>query len=64
MVIEKSAPLLTLMVTLPFPLVVNARSAPATFAYVLQVDSLAKTKSAAVEQLAKCGRDWIVLDAT
>jgi cysteinyl-tRNA synthetase len=30
---------------------------------VLQADSLPKTKSAAVERLAKCERDWIVLDA-
>jgi cysteinyl-tRNA synthetase len=37
--------------------------APASFAYVLQADSFAKTKSAAVEQLAGCDRDWIVLDA-
>ena len=36
---------------------------PASFAYVLQADALAKTKAAAVTQLAACGRDWIVLDA-
>ncbi len=37
-------------------------SSPASFAYVLQADSFAKTKSAAVERLAASGRDWIVLD--
>lgn len=40
-----------------------AESDPTSFAYVLQADSLAKTKSAAVEKLATCKRDWIVLDA-
>jgi hypothetical protein len=35
----------------------------ASFANVLQADALAKTKSAAVERLTACGRDWIVLDA-
>ena len=43
--------------------VANAGLPPASFAYVLQADALATTKSAAVEQLATCGRDWIVLDA-
>ena len=36
---------------------------PASFAYVLQADSLAKFKAEAVAKLAACGRDWIVLDA-
>jgi cysteinyl-tRNA synthetase, unknown class len=36
---------------------------PASFTYVLQADRLAKTKVAAIEQLANCGRSWIVLDA-
>lgn len=40
-----------------------AEPAPASFAYVLQADLLAKTKSSAVAQLKTCGRDWIVLDA-
>ena len=40
-----------------------AGPAPASFTYVLQADSFAKTKPAAVAQLAACGRDWIVLDA-
>ncbi|MEI6196732.1 MAG: MJ1477/TM1410 family putative glycoside hydrolase [Verrucomicrobiota bacterium] len=39
-------------------------SAPASLAYVLQADSLAKTKAAAVAKLAASGRDWIVLDAS
>lgn len=42
---------------------VRADSAPASFAYVLQADTLAKTKSAAVARLAACGREWIILDA-
>ena len=41
-----------------------AESNPASFAYILQADSLAKTKPAAVAQLKESGRDWIVLDAT
>ena len=36
---------------------------PASFAYVLQADSFAKSKPAAVARLAACARDWIVLDA-
>ena len=39
-------------------------SSPASLAYVLQADSLAKSKAAAVAKLAASGRDWIVLDAT
>jgi len=41
-----------------------AQTSPASFAYVLQADSLAKSKAAAVAKLAACGRDWIVLDAS
>jgi cysteinyl-tRNA synthetase len=41
-----------------------AESNPASFAYILQADSFAKTKPAAVAQLKESGRDWIVLDAT
>ena len=37
---------------------------PTSFAYVLQADSLAKSKAEAVAKLAACGRDWIVLDAS
>jgi len=36
---------------------------PASVAYVLQSDSLAKTKALAVEKLATCGADWLVLDS-
>jgi cysteinyl-tRNA synthetase len=41
-----------------------AQSSPVSFAYVLQADSLAKSKSEAVSKLAACGRDWIILDAS
>jgi cysteinyl-tRNA synthetase, unknown class len=40
-----------------------AESNPASFAYILQADSFAKTKSSAVAKLKESGRDWIVLDA-
>ena len=40
-----------------------AESNPTSFAYILQADSFAKTKPAAVAQLKESGRDWIVLDA-
>ncbi len=43
--------------------VVRAQPPPASFAYVLQADALAKSKSAAVAQLAASGRDWVVVDA-
>lgn len=39
-----------------------AESSPSSFAYILEADSFAKTKSAAVAQLKESGRDWIVLD--
>ena len=41
-----------------------AESTPASFAYILQADSFAKTKPAVIAKLKECGRDWIVLDAT
>jgi cysteinyl-tRNA synthetase len=41
----------------------RAESNPASFTYILQADSFAKTKSAAVAQLKESARDWIVLDA-
>ena len=41
-----------------------AESNPASFAYILQADSFAKTKPAVVAKLKESGRDWIVLDAT
>ena len=40
----------------------SPNSAPASFACVLQADTLAKTKARAVERLAACDRDWIILD--
>ena len=40
-----------------------AESNPVSFAYILQADSFAKTKPAAVAKLKESGRDWIVLDA-
>jgi len=56
----------TLAATLTFILAhfACAESNPASFAYVLQADSFAKTKPAAVAKLKESGRDWIVLDAT
>lgn len=39
-----------------------AQASPTSFAYVLQADSLAKSKATAVATLAACNRDWIVLD--
>ena len=42
----------------------SAAPGPASFAYILQADSFAKSKPAAVAQLAACGRDWLVLDAS
>lgn len=39
-----------------------AESPPASFAYVLQADSLNPNKAAAVSELAACKRDWLVLD--
>lgn len=41
-----------------------AQAGPESFAYVLQTDSLAKTRTEAVQKLARCGRDWIVIDAS
>jgi cysteinyl-tRNA synthetase len=36
---------------------------PKSFGYVLQADSLASPKAAAIQRLATSGRDWVVLDA-
>ncbi|MEP2775666.1 MAG: MJ1477/TM1410 family putative glycoside hydrolase [Luteolibacter sp.] len=41
-----------------------AETSPTSFAYVLQGDSFAKSKAAAVEKLAASEREWIVLDPT
>lgn len=43
--------------------VCHAASTPDSFAYVLQADALADTRSEAVNQLKTCGRDWLILDA-
>src|SRR5476649_918149 len=43
--------------------VARAEPLPASFAYILQADSFAKPRPAAVARLAACGRDWVVLDA-
>ena len=43
-------------------MVANAASLPSSFAYVLQAEALAKTQSKAIELLASCDRDWIVID--
>ena len=42
----------------------HAESNPASFAYILQADSFAKTKPAVIAKLKESGRDWIILDAT
>ena len=54
---------ITLAMLLAFGNSISAQSSPASFAYVLQADSLAKSKAEAVAKLAACDRDWIVLDA-
>jgi cysteinyl-tRNA synthetase len=60
-------PLLTILLA-QFLFIGNSISAqqpsPASFAYLLQADSFAKSKSEAVTNLAACGRDWIILDAS
>jgi len=60
----KSAALIGLVSFAFVPRAGHAEPAPASFACVLQADALAKTKQAAVQRLAECGRDWIVLDTT
>lgn len=44
------------------PIVAAERFGPQSFAYVLQADKFASAKAAAVERLAGCDRDLIVLD--
>jgi cysteinyl-tRNA synthetase len=46
----------------PAPSSAADRFAPQSLAYVLQADKLAKTRAAAVQRLARCDRDLIVLD--
>ena len=60
----KSSTFIALLVIPLLDRIARADSAPASFAYVLQADSFATTKPAAVARLAACGRDWVVLDAT
>ena len=55
--------LFLLLAVLPLAQVACAESPPGSFAYILQADSFAPSKPAAVERFAACGRDWIVLDA-
>lgn len=50
-------------VILAISIPVIAGPAPASFAYILQADSFAKSKAAAVARLAASDRDWIVLDS-
>ena len=40
----------------------KSQSTPQSFAYVLQADAFARTKTTAVAQLRDCERDWIILD--
>lgn len=40
----------------------SAAPSPASFAYVLQAENLGETRAAAVDRLARSGRDWLVLD--
>ena len=37
---------------------------PKSLAFVLQCEGVGKTRPAAVEKLAQCGRDWIILDVS
>ena len=59
----KSPISIPLCLSLLFPQPCSAELSPASFAYILQADSLAKSKPAAIERLTTCNRDWIVLDA-
>jgi cysteinyl-tRNA synthetase len=60
----KFLPLSVAVLTLMLAHFARAESNPVSFAYILQADSFAKTKPAAVAKLRESGRDWIVLDAT
>ena len=59
----KTTSLLALIAVLSLTRAADAESGPASFAYVLQAEALAKTKPAVIERLAACGREWIILDA-
>src|SRR6184192_3849559 len=56
-------PLLLFLLFATSSFISHAQLSPESFAYVLQADSLAKSKIEAVTKLASCGRDWIVVDA-
>jgi cysteinyl-tRNA synthetase, unknown class len=58
----KLSAFLAWLLLLASPALLLAQS-PASFAYVLQADAFAKSKAAAIERLAACQREWIVLDA-
>lgn len=60
----KNAPFIALVALFLVSRIGYTEPAPTSFAYVLQADSFAKTKTLAVERLAACDRDWIVLDTT
>ncbi len=59
----KLSSFITLLVLPLLAQVASAQSVPSSFAYILQADSLSKSKSVVVERIAACERDWIVLDA-
>jgi cysteinyl-tRNA synthetase len=59
----KLASLLFIFWCSAFTALAASPATPNSFAYVLQADSLAKSKPEAVTKLAQCERDWIVLDA-
>jgi cysteinyl-tRNA synthetase len=59
----KLLPTLALLSVPLLPNQVVAESFPASFAYILQADEFAESKPVAIERLAGCGRDWIVVDA-
>ena len=65
-----SKPIATLLTGLVFAINLvqaestNAAPSPRSFAYVLQAEGLAASRSAVVQKLAECGRDWIILDAS
>lgn len=42
----------------------SAAPPPRSFAYVLQAEGLANSRTAVEQKLAGCGRDWIVLDTS
>ncbi len=54
-----------ILILFVFPALMIAHAdGPKSFGYLLQADAFEKEKSLAVERLATCGRDWIILDAS